>query len=129
MALKLDHPPPNDAGLKDVTQNLMKMLGPIDKSILKVHLENRGFHTVRFGDATDIKVKNTFYSESFFKPVFTTWLILKGIIQLLTVRLGDGYRTYNRIYAMRLFNSETGDVLWFHQDTTMFQVFGDLNEQ
>jgi len=32
-----------------------------DKSNLKVHLENRGFHTIRFGDATDIKV-NLWYT-------------------------------------------------------------------
>jgi hypothetical protein len=60
MALKFDHPPTGDPDRRDVTQNLMNpkdsMSTPIDKSILKVHLENRGFHTVRFGDATDIKV-------------------------------------------------------------------------
>ena len=71
-----------------------------DKGTLKVHLPNGTFNVVRFGDAADIK----------------------GIIQLLTSRLGIKERYYQNLFAMRLFNSSTGDAYWFHQDTTMAQV-------
>lgn len=30
---------------------------PVDRSILKVHLPNGGFNMVKYGDATDIKVR------------------------------------------------------------------------
>ena len=74
----------------------------LDKSTLKVHLPNGTFNVVRFGDAADIK----------------------GIIHLLTNRLcatGE-YRYYQHLYAMRMVNTNTGDIHWLHQDTTMFQV-------
>eukprot|EP00090_Calanus_glacialis_P040090 TRINITY_DN6986_c0_g1_i1.p1 TRINITY_DN6986_c0_g1~~TRINITY_DN6986_c0_g1_i1.p1 ORF type:complete len:1244 (-),score=268.91 TRINITY_DN6986_c0_g1_i1:950-4681(-) len=71
-----------------------------DKSTLKVYLPNGGFNVVKFGDATDIK----------------------GIIQLLTCRLGGGQRAFSHLYAMRMVNNITGDVHCLHQDTTMYQV-------
>jgi hypothetical protein len=49
-------------------------------------------------------------------------LILQGIVHLLTSRLGDGDRCYRHIYAMRLINTNSEEVIWLHQDTTMFQV-------
>ena len=74
----------------------------LDKSTLKVHLPNGTFNVVRFGDAADIK----------------------GIIQLLTNRLYSSgeCRYYQHLYAMRMVNTNSGDVHWLHQDTTMFQV-------
>ena len=71
-----------------------------DKSTLKVFLPNGGFNVVKFGDATDIK----------------------GIIQLLTCRLGGGQRAFSHLYSMRLVNHVTGDIHCLHQDTTMYQV-------
>ena len=47
---------------------------------------------------------------------------LQGIVHLLTSRLGDGDRSYRHIYAMRLINATSEEVVWLHQDTTMFQV-------
>ena len=46
----------------------------------------------------------------------------QGIVHLLTSRLGDGDRGYRHIYAMRLINTSSEEVIWLHQDTTMFQV-------
>ena len=71
-----------------------------DKSTLKVYLPNGGFNVVKFGDATDIK----------------------GIIALLTCRLGGGQRAFSHLYSMRMVNTITGDIHCLHQDTTMFQV-------
>jgi len=71
-----------------------------DKSTLKVYLPNGGFNVVKFGDATDIK----------------------GIIQLLTGRLGGGQRAFSHLYAMRMVNNLTGEIRSLHQDTTMYQV-------
>jgi len=71
-----------------------------DKSTLKVYLPNGGFNVVKFGDATDIK----------------------GIIQLLTGRLGGGQRAFAHLYAMRMVNTLTGEIRCLHQDTTMYQV-------
>ena len=71
-----------------------------DKSTLKVYLPNGGFNVVKFGDATDIK----------------------GIIQLLTCRLGGGQRAFAHLYSMRMVNTITGDIHCLHQDTTMYQV-------
>merc|ERR1719445_869896 len=71
-----------------------------DKSTLKVYLPNGGFNVVKFGDATDIK----------------------GIIALLTCRLGGGQRAFSHLYAMRMVNNITGDIHCLHQDTTMYQV-------
>jgi hypothetical protein len=62
----------------------------------------------------------------FTKRLVTLLLCLQhwfqGIVHLLTSRLGDGDRAYRHIYAMRIFNSLSEDVVWLHQDTTMFQV-------
>ena len=71
-----------------------------DKSTLKVFLPNGGFNVVKFGDATDIR----------------------GIIQLLTCRLGGGQRAFSHLYAMRMVSTVTGDIHCLHQDTTMYQV-------
>ena len=71
-----------------------------DKSTLKVFLPNGGFNVVKFGDATDIR----------------------GIIQLLTCRLGGGQRAFSHLYSMRMVNTVTGDIHCLHQDTTMYQV-------
>jgi hypothetical protein len=71
-----------------------------DKSTLNVYLPNGGFNVVKFGDATDIK----------------------GIIQLLTGRLGGGQRAFSHLYAMRMVNNLTGEIRSLHQDTTMYQV-------
>jgi len=71
-----------------------------DKSTLKVYLPNGGFNVVKFGDATDIK----------------------GIIQLLTGRLGGGQRAFAHLYAMRMVNTLSGEIRCLHQDTTMYQV-------
>ena len=57
---------------------------------------------VKFGDATDIR----------------------GIIQLLTCRLGGGQRAFSHLYSMRMVNTVTGDIHCLHQDTTMYQVSG-----
>ena len=73
-----------------------------DKSTLKVFLPNGGFNVVKFGDATDIR----------------------GIIQLLTCRLGGGQRAFSHLYSMRMVNTVTGDIHCLHQDTTMYQVSG-----
>ena len=77
-----------------------------DKSTLKVYLPNGGFNVVKFGDATDIR----------------------GIIALLTCRLGGGRRGYSHLYSMRLVNTVTGDIHCLHQDTTMFQVSNTSNQ-
>ena len=77
-----------------------------DKSTLKVYLPNGGFNVVKFGDATDIR----------------------GIIALLTGRLGGGRRGYSHLYSMRLVNTVTGDIHCLHQDTTMFQVSNTSNQ-
>ena len=77
-----------------------------DKSTLKVYLPNGGFNVVKFGDATDIR----------------------GIIALLTCRLGGGRRGYSHLYSMRLVNTVTGDIHCLHQDTTMFQVSSTSNQ-
>ena len=84
-------------------QDLQQQMHPLlDKSTLKVHLPNGTFNVVRFGDAADIK----------------------GIIQLLTNRLytSGECRYYQHLYAMRMVNTNSGDIHWLHQDTTMFQV-------
>ena len=78
------------------------MAAPHDKSTLKVFLPNGGFNVVKFGDATDIR----------------------GIIQLLTCRLGGGQRAFSHLYSMRMVNTVTGDIHCLHQDTTMYQVSG-----
>ena len=75
-----------------------------DKSTLKVFLPNGGFNVVKFGDATDIR----------------------GIIQLLTCRLGGGQRAFSHLYSMRMVNTVTGDIHCLHQDTTMYQVSWEL---
>ena len=49
-------------------------------------------------------------------------LLLQGIIQLLTGRLGGGQRAFAHLYAMRMVNSLTGEIRCLHQDTTMYQV-------
>ena len=67
---------------------------------LEVHLPNGGFNVVKFGDATDVK----------------------GIIQLLTCRLGGGERAFQRLYAMRMVHEESGENRWLHQDTAMYHV-------
>ena len=80
------------------------MAAPHDKSTLKVFLPNGGFNVVKFGDATDIR----------------------GIIQLLTCRLGGGQRAFSHLYSMRMVNTVTGDIHCLHQDTTMYQVSGQI---
>ena len=66
MALKLDHfhfsheqspkspPDPNESGSP---RHNTPGAPPMDKSTLRVHLANGGVNVVKFGDATDIKVR------------------------------------------------------------------------
>jgi len=69
-----------------------------EKSI-KVHF-NRSFNVVKFGDGTDVK----------------------GIISVVISRQAAGPRPYESMFAIRLRNSNTGDVHWLHQDLTMYQA-------
>ena len=95
--------PTSPTQVSNLSQQQEQQIHPLlDKSTLKVHLPNGTFNVVRFGDAADIK----------------------GIIQLLTNRLytSGECRYYQHLYAMRMVNTNTGDVHWLHQDTTMFQV-------
>lgn len=129
-----------------VPKQLEQQAKVLDKSTLKVHLPNGTSHVVKFGDATDIKVRLQFSYTHWlgFKTDFFFWVsesqwwqmswsfsfsrgfifhrLLQGIIQLLTCRLGGGQRAFQQLYAMRIVNSSTNEVRWLHQDTTMFQV-------
>ncbi|XP_076059767.1 protein tyrosine kinase 2 Fak isoform X3 [Oratosquilla oratoria] len=69
-----------------------------EKSIT-VHY-NSAFNVVKFGDGTDVK----------------------GIINVVTSRQAPGERPFEGMFAIRLRNLVTQEVLWLHQDLTMYQV-------
>lgn len=48
--------------------------------------------------------------------------IFQEIILLVTSRLATTPRTYQNVYAMRLYHPLTGETHWLHQDTTMSEV-------
>ena len=50
------------------------------------------------------------------------YIYFQGIIQLLTSRLGGGHREYSHLYSIRIIQNNTGDTVYLHQDTTMYQV-------
>lgn len=66
MALKLDpflsheQRPKAPTDPPEVGNTRQSLNAPIDKSTLKVFLENGGFNNVKFGDATDIKVSKKY---------------------------------------------------------------------
>ncbi|XP_076059773.1 protein tyrosine kinase 2 Fak isoform X9 [Oratosquilla oratoria] len=74
-----------------------------EKSIT-VHY-NSAFNVVKFGDGTDVK-----------EPT------IKGIINVVTSRQAPGERPFEGMFAIRLRNLVTQEVLWLHQDLTMYQV-------
>ena len=90
-------------------------------STMKVHLPNGAFNVIRYGDAADIKV--SFIGIRLWNEIpAKSSLIIKGIIQLLTTRLGAGERCYKNLFSIRIFNPSSGEMHWMHQDTTMYQV-------
>ena len=56
--------PPNSIAIRPETLETNALCVDKDKSTLKVHLPNGGFNVVKYGDATDIKVRLKLLSNS-----------------------------------------------------------------
>lgn len=50
------------------------------------------------------------------------FIIIKGIISLVTGRLANGCPQYQGIYGLQLYHPLSGEIHWLYQDCTMSEV-------
>ena len=82
-AASASHQQPRETLISPVGSNL-----GMDKSTLKVHLPDGSFNVVRFGDATDIKVR------PFFRQIICRLLLFK---RSLLLKIGNFYDTHAKL--------------------------------